>query len=172
MTNASRPAPWPSPFRVQGLSSVKRWWLPLACELGMARRAKYVCSFTSTSAIPSTHKTLSSGPEKGKGQFTGSFWASSWTLSLRWFARGNPTPWRVRQRCVLGSHLEEPPEGYAASTDRVRRAARSEGPVAGGAEHLLLLHVSEIQMVPPGCYSQVSDRLPPGCSDFKEAMKG
>lgn len=73
---------------------------------------------------------------------------------------------------MLGSPSEELPEGHAASPDYMRRAAQNEGPVAGGAEHLLLLYVSEIQMVPPVCQRQISDRLPPGCSDFKEAMKG
>jgi len=73
---------------------------------------------------------------------------------------------------MLESRLEELPEVYPVSTDYMIRAAQSEGPVVGGAEHLLLLHVSEIQMVPCVCQSLVSDKLPPGCFGFKEDMKG
>lgn len=61
---------------------------------------------------------------------------------------------RVREISVRKS-LGEPLEGYAGPTDCVRGAAWSEGPVAGGAEHLLLLHISEFQMVSPVCQSQL-----------------
>lgn len=38
----------------------------LPCELGVACRAKYVCSFTATSVIPSVNKSVSSRPEERK----------------------------------------------------------------------------------------------------------
>lgn len=69
---------------------------------------------------------------------------------------------------TLGSCLEERPRDILPPPT-LRRAAQSEGPGTGDAEHLLLLHVAETQVVPPGCQSRASGSLPPGCSDFKEA---
>lgn len=125
MTNGSWPAGWPSPFRVQGLSSVKRWWFPLPCELGMAHGAQYACGSTATSAIPSTHKSVSLGPEEGKGQFTGWLWVSNWTLELEAICSRQPhavtgetqacvrepfrrAPWGAR--CLPRLHEESSPK--------------------------------------------------------------
>lgn len=139
MTNAGWLAGGPSPFRAPGLSSAKCHWFPLPSELGVARRAKYLRGFTATS--------VSYGLKEGKGQLTSSCRESSWILSLRLFAGGNP---RVQGERGLCQEVTGRAPGGICWPHWL-----CEGPVAGGAEHLLLLHISEIQMVSSVCQSQL-----------------
>lgn len=130
-------------------------------------------NITASSAIPSTHQSVSLRLKEGKGQFTGSLRSSSWIQSLGIFAGGKylPPEWREREGSVR-KPLGRAPGGMCwPHWHCVRGAAQSEGPGAGGAEHLLLLHVSEIHKVSPACQSQLLDRLLPRSSNFKEAMK-